>query len=351
VLLDEPRWWYGSARSDAAIRSLLSPLARVYGHLAMRRYRGASPYRSGLPVICVGNFTAGGTGKTPLALRLAEELRHLGEAPIFLSRGYGARLAGPHWVEPGVDTSGETGDEPLLLAAAGPALVARDRQKGAIAIEARAIERAVIVMDDGLQNPALEKDLTIALVDGRRGVGNGEVIPAGPLRAPLEFQLGLVDGIVVNRGIEPGDAEQPAEAAFKRIFAGPVLSAHVEPCPGPDWPGEGRVLAYAGIANPERFFTTLERLGAEVAGRRVFPDHHAYSEGDARGLLEAARRMSARLVTTEKDLIRLKGRAGRLADLLRATTALRIRLAIDARNVERLRALIEGALKARRAGG
>jgi tetraacyldisaccharide 4'-kinase len=186
VRLDEPTWWYGGG-GDFRQRALV-PLGRLYGWIAERRYSRHRPYRSRLPVICVGNFTAGGTGKTPLAIAIARLLIARGERPVFLTRGYGGRTAGPAWVAASPGAARLYGDEPLLLCAVAPTLVARDRRAGVIAIEADRRQPTVIVMDDGLQNGAVAKDLSLALVDGKRGVGNGEVIPAGPLRAPLDFQ-------------------------------------------------------------------------------------------------------------------------------------------------------------------
>ncbi|MGE0857147.1 MAG: tetraacyldisaccharide 4'-kinase, partial [Hyphomicrobiaceae bacterium] len=195
--LEEPSWWYEDETTATA--RMLMPLARLYARAALRRLDHAQPYRSRLPVICIGNFTAGGTGKTPLTLHVARHLVHLGEQPAILTRGYGGKVSGAHWIDADRDRADVTGDEPLLLARAAPTLISRDRRAGAIAIEASGRDVSVIVMDDGLQNPALTKDLTIAIVDGTRGVGNGLVIPAGPLRAPLDRQLALADAILVNR--------------------------------------------------------------------------------------------------------------------------------------------------------
>ena len=222
-------------------------------------------------------------------------------------------LHGPVWVEPGRHRAEEVGDEPLLLARSAPVVVSRDRVAGAQAIEAAEPKATVIVMDDGLQNPSLAKDLTIAVVDANRGMGNGHVIPAGPLRAPLGFQLGLVDCIVVNGRSElpPADAEQVFER-LKRSFLGPVLRA--EPMPDGDVTAlsGAKVAAYAGIANPGRFFRLLEDIGAEIVHRVSFADHHEISETEAEALMAAARRLGATLVTTEKDAARLAGAIGRV---------------------------------------
>jgi tetraacyldisaccharide 4'-kinase len=297
-----------------------------------------------LPVICVGNFTAGGTGKTPLALAIAEHLIQRGEQPAFLTRGYGGRSRGPLWVEPERHATRDVGDEPLLLARRAPVMLARDRREGALVIEGGERPASVIVMDDGLQNPALHKDLTIALVDADRGVGNGRVIPAGPLRAPLEFQIALADAIVVN-GTAAGAVEGAAIRrrvvdVLRREFTGPVLQATAAPSGDTGWLAGAKVVAFAGIGNPARFFRLLETLGAELAAREVFPDHHTFTEADAARLISTARDRAAHLVTTEKDWVRLATGEGRLAELRQAARTLPIRLAMPAADTARLADLL-----------
>ena len=341
--LDEPSWWYAQAPSRLA--KVLQPLGALYGRAAAARYVRARSYRSRLPVICVGNFTAGGTGKTPLAIHLCGRLKALGHQPAILSRGYGGRLSGPSWVNPNSDMALDVGDEALLLARAAPTLVARDRRLGARAIETGPNPVTVIVLDDGLQNPALVKDLAIAVVDGSRGLGNGLVIPAGPLRAPLDFQLELTDAVVVNEGAV---ADGSVTAWLRRTFAGPVLRASVVPAATADWLRSARVVAWAGIGAPQRFFATLRALGAELAEAVAFRDHQQLGEEDARRLLDLARCHGARLVTTEKDMVRLVGAAGACAALARATSALPIRLALAEADAERLLSLSLAALEAQR---
>lgn len=335
----EPSWWYDADRRPPAA---LLPLARVWGWAAERRFARAKPYQCALPVICVGNFTAGGTGKTPLSLLIARHLVEMGARPAFLTRGYGGRLAGPRRVDPALDTATDVGDEALLLARIAQVMVSADRARGAQLIEQDSgiAPPSLIVMDDGLQNPGLKKDLSIAVVDGRRGVGNGEVLPAGPLRAPLEFQFRLVDAIVVNRSSGEG-ASSPAVAALRQKFPGPVLEAWPEPSGDVGWLAGARVVAYAGIANPERFFSLLETLGATVVERVAFADHHAFTPAEARRLLARARALNAQLVTTEKDWVRLTAQ-GPLGELAAATRTLPIQLTLSVQDQDRLLSLLHG---------
>jgi tetraacyldisaccharide 4'-kinase len=352
VRLDEPAWWYGSGTGADLIAGCLGPLAALYGRAAQRRHAAVMPYRARLPVVCVGNLTAGGTGKTPLTLRLCGLLKARGLNPVVLTRGYGGNLAGPHWVtaEDGADA---VGDEALLLARAAPTLVARDRAAGARAIESAAAAAAApgavnadaIVMDDGLQNPQLAKDLTLAVVDGRRGLGNGRVIPAGPLRAPLGFQLGLVDAIVVNAPAE-GAGNAVAEG-LGRLFKGPVLRCTTVAAEDAGWLNGRRVVAWAGIGAPQRFFGLLRKLGADVAETVAFGDHQALTQGDARRLFAVAVEREATLVTTEKDMARLKGAEGDLADLAAATRVLPIVLSFTEADAARLAALIDRVVERR----
>ena len=344
--LDEPSWWYAQAPSRHA--KVLRPLGALYGRAATARYVRAKPYRSRLPIICVGNFTAGGTGKTPLAIHLCARLRAVGHAPAALTRGYGGRLSGPYWVNPTADVARDVGDEPLLLARTAPTLLARDRRLGVRAIEVGPNPVTVVVMDDGLQNPALIKDLAIAVVDGCRGLGNGLVMPAGPLRAPLDFQLELADAIVVNEGAA-ASAAGPVTEWLRRRFAGPVLRARVVPGETADWLRATRVIAWAGIGAPQRFFATLRALGADLAEAVAFRDHQQLGEDDARRLLQLARGHAATLVTTEKDMVRLAGTGGACAELRRTSRALPVRLALEEPDAERLLALILAALQAPRA--
>jgi len=321
----EPGWWYRTQPS--LIARALAPVASVYGAIAVRRMHKAPSYRSKIPVVCIGNFTAGGTGKTPLALWLAERLQQRGISAVFLTRGYGSTVRAETSVDLSRHRAADVGDEAMLLARAGPVMVSPDRAAGARAILVSYPTAAVILMDDGLQNPALHKDLCIAVVDGARGFGNGCVIPAGPLRAPLAPQLARTDVIVVNGRRDDRDA---IEEALAPVFSGPILSAWPEPTAATDWLRGTRVVAFAGIGNPARFFRLLEAAGAVLVARHAFADHHDFNETEAARLINEAETQGAQLVTTEKDLVRLASTDGPRADLYRCARPLAISLNVDA---------------------
>jgi tetraacyldisaccharide 4'-kinase len=342
----EPKWWY---EPDAGtVVRLLEPVGSLWGRLVRRRFERTPSYKAAVPVICIGNFTAGGAGKTPLSLEVAELVSAMGLRPAFLSRGYGGSIQGPHWVDPARDQSADVGDEPRLLASACPTLICRNRAEGARAITSALSPNGnatdVIIMDDGLQNPQLAKDLTLAVIDGRRGVGNSRTMPAGPLRAPLDFQLSLVDAIVVNRGSDPTPASDDFADKLRRDFEGPVLDAGLSPKGPTDWLTSAPVVAFAGIGVPDRFYATLAALGAGPVAQVSFPDHHEFTAADASRLLALARSHNAILVTTEKDYARLAGGDGPLAELREIARPLPVRMKLEPRDENRLVALIEGAV-------
>jgi len=332
VPVDEPSWWY--ADTNTLLEHALSPAAWLYGRFARARLHRPPGFVSPLPVICVGNFTAGGTGKTPLARLIAEWLDSDGAASCVLTRGFGGRLAGPHMIDPTRDTATDVGDEALLLARICPVCLARNRAAGAQAIAASNPEH-VIVMDDGLQNTTLHRDFKIAVVDAARGVGNRRVIPSGPLRAPLGDQLASVDCIVLNHGFSlPGSPQSGGKPGFmawlREKFAGPILSAHVVPDSDTTWLQATPVVAYAGIANPQRFFNLLHALKADLRDTVAFRDHQMLSDANARALLDKARHDEATLVTTEKDYVRLSSAAtGPRAELKRVSRTIPIRLQFE----------------------
>ena len=283
---------------------LLSPLAAVYGAIASRRLQ-RNGFDAGVPVLCVGNYHVGGAGKTPTVLALVRLLRELGETPVVLSRGYGGRLRGPVMVDPTRHAAPDVGDEPLMLAATVPVVVARDRIDG-LAL-ARSQRASVIVMDDGFQNPAIAKDASLIVIDASRGLGNACVFPAGPLRAPLQPQVDRTDALIV---VGKGSAAQ-AVAVAVAARGKPVMSAHLKADETSLARLRGkRVLAFAGIGDPVRFFRMLQACGIEVASERAFADHHPFSKREIESLIAEASRDALTLVTTEKDLARMRGREG-----------------------------------------
>jgi tetraacyldisaccharide 4'-kinase len=288
-------WW----KAPGLVSTTLAPLGAIYGAVAGARMK-LTGARAAVPVICIGDPTVGGAGKTPTAIAVAELLVDAGERPFFLTRGYGGREKGPMVVRVQEHGAQDVGDEPLLLAAVAPVVVSANRVAGAKL--AAASGASVIVMDDGFQNPALAKDISLLVIDGASGVGNGYVFPAGPLRAPLAAQIERASAIVLVGKGEAGEKVSRQAAAQGKT----VLRATLVPEPETVTEIKGRnVLAYAGIGRPGKFFATLEAIGCNVTERRVFPDHHAYSEGDARELLKAARARNLTLVTTAKDHARM----------------------------------------------
>src|SRR5438105_7018690 len=293
----EPAFWY---RPPSWKSHLLRPLGALYGAISAQRLQRQG-FDAGIPVFCVGNYHLGGAGKTPTVLALARMVRDLGEAPVVLSRGYGGRRHGPVMVDPARHVAADVGDEPLMLSQTVPVTVARDRV-GGVAL-ARSQGATVILMDDGFQNPSIAKDASLIVIDSERGLGNGKVFPAGPLRAPLQPQLARTDALIIV-----GNGSAAASVAAEIAAQGkPVLSAHLKPDEAQVAQLRGkRVLAFAGIGDPTRFFNTLRASGIDVAGQRAFADHHGYSQAEIDSLIAEAKRETLTLVTTEKDLARLR---------------------------------------------
>lgn len=279
-----PDFW----QRDGALPVLLSPLGALYGMTVAFKARRAAPVDSGLPVVCVGNLTAGGTGKTPIAIAIAERLRAQGQRPYFLTRGYGGTTRGPALASRG-HSAAEMGDEALVLARTAPTIVARNRAAGAKL--AREKGASVLVMDDGHQNFALRKSLSLVVIDAEAGFGNGRPIPAGPLREPVAQGLARADAVIMV-----GDGDPDLKG-----YLGPLLRAHLK-ADGTGFAGK-RVFAFAGIGRPGKFVTSLQESGANVIGSCFFGDHHAYAEHEISQLKMVAG--DALLVTTEKDFVRL----------------------------------------------
>lgn len=296
----EPAFWY---RPHSPLSHVLCPLGALYGAVTAWRMQ-RDGVDAGIPVICVGNYHVGGAGKTPTVLALTGLLRELGETPVVLSRGYGGRLKGPVMVDRARHTAADVGDEPLMMARDVPVAVARDRLDS-VAL-AKSQGATVILMDDGFQSPGLLKDASLIVIDSERGLGNGKVFPAGPLRAPLQAQLARTDALVL---IGDGRAANDVAAELAKRDK-PELRARMKPVAASLAQLSGkRVFAFAGIGDPERFFRTLHASGIEVARTRAFADHHVFSQDEIAALAAEAQREQLTLVTTEKDLARLRGRA------------------------------------------
>lgn len=285
-----PEFW----RRDGAASRLLSPLAALYDAAGRLRAAFAHPAHAGVPVICVGNLTAGGAGKTPVVLSLAKKLTARGVKVHILSRGYGGRKRGPLLVDPGRHEARDVGDEPLLLAKAAPCWVSANRPAGArAAVDAGA---QAILMDDGLQNPSLAKDWSLLVIDGGYGLGNGRVLPAGPLRENAARGLARADAVVVMGEDQTGIAASLAGKTVLRAKLAPAAPAKFR---------DRSFVAFAGIGHPEKFFRSAEEAGARLLTRHAFADHHRYRESELLALMMRARASGAALLTTEKDWVRL----------------------------------------------
>jgi tetraacyldisaccharide 4'-kinase len=334
--VQSPSFWWQEPGTAAV---LLAPVAAVYGAVASARLRQTGE-RVGVPVVCVGNPTLGGSGKTPTALTLARLLTDVGERPFLMSRGYGGRLAGPVRVDPQHHRADDVGDEPVLLARNAPTIIARDRVAGARV--ARTAGASVIVLDDGFQNPSLAKDLSILTIDGRRGIGNGQVFPAGPLRAPLSAQFDRAQAVlIIGEGPAGAAASHDAQARGLTVFRGRLVpdATSVAALTG------SRVLAFAGIGDPEKFFATLRDAGVEVAVARGFPDHHPFTAEQAGALVAEAERAELTVVTTEKDFARLAHKRA-LAALAARCRVLPVALQIE--EEDRFRRFVLAAVAAAR---
>lgn len=311
-------WWLDQAD---VLCSALKPIGSLYGALTAARMKRAGT-RADIPVICIGNFVAGGAGKTPTALAIGKMMQAQGKRIAFLSRGYGGALASetPVQVDPARHRAADVGDEPILLARLAPTFICTDRVAGA-----RAAAQAganIVILDDGLQNPALAKDVSFAVVDGEAGIGNGLCVPAGPLRAPLEAQWPFVDGIIIIGKGARGDAlAEQAHALGKLVVHGTLVPDNAHEIQNK------KLRAFAGIGRPEKFFTYLRDLGGRVTATTAFADHHAYTADELekiRRLASANNQEPETIVTTEKDAIRIP--EGALPDLI----VLRVALTFDA---------------------
>jgi tetraacyldisaccharide 4'-kinase len=298
--MNPPGFWHNSPERPGLPAKMLKPAAWLWQAAVARRLRLGRRVRLPVPVICVGNVNLGGTGKTPTVIEIITRLIALGRKPHVVSRGYKGSLAGPVRVDPAHHSANEVGDEPVLLSAFAPTWVARDRLAGAKAAHSAGAQ--VIVLDDGLQNPDLAQDLSILVVDAGVGFGNGLVFPAGPLREPLKNAMSRSD-IVLSIG--NATEQNSLSRNWPVLRTRPSAQGALEPLPtGMDWQGL-RVLAFAGIGRPQKFFDTLRSLGAEVVQTRAFDDHQQLPRTILLRLEAEADQLAAQLVTTEKDAARL----------------------------------------------
>ncbi len=285
---DKPNWRaYG-----------LAPLSWIYGAVAGRRLLKAEPPKIPAPVLCIGNFTVGGAGKTPTAIAFAKAAKERGLHPGIVSRGYGGNYKGLHIVDPSADSARHVGDEPLLLARHAPVALCPDRLKSALELHQRGCD--FIIMDDGFQSARLHTDFSLLVVDSTRGIGNGKVIPAGPLRAPLTDQMRKTDAVLrIGKGAEADFVVRQASRAGRAVY-----KAQLQPSSSADVAGN-RWLAFAGIGNPSKFFASVQQAGGEVAEGKTFPDHYSYQPDDIAKLMETAEKLGVGLITTAKDHVRL----------------------------------------------
>jgi tetraacyldisaccharide 4'-kinase len=300
-MMHPPAFWWRPPERPGWQAGVLSPLAALWTWETRRRMRTSAPVRVDVPVICIGNLTIGGAGKTPTVLALVAHLASRGIEAHVVSRGHGGSLKGPVEVDPRRHAAQEAGDEPLLIAQSARVWIGRDRAAAAQA--AAASGARAIVMDDGFQNPSLAKDISIVVVDAAGGFGNGRVIPAGPLREPVRDGLARADFVLAVGRAETRHAFRQQRPDVAGVAS---LDGEIRPLgTGMDWRGQ-RVFAFAGIGRPAKFLATLAATGAEIVGSREFPDHAAYGR-KILGRLEAdAKARQAQLVTTEKDAVRIQ---------------------------------------------
>lgn len=289
-----PFWW---EKPDWRAYGL-APLSWVYGAIAGRRLLKAEPPKIAAPVLCIGNFTVGGAGKTPTAIAFAKAAKARGLQPGIVSRGYGGNYKGLHIVDPSIDSARHVGDEPLLLARHAPVALCPDRLKSALELRQRGCD--FIIMDDGFQSARLHADFSLLVVDSTRGVGNGRVIPAGPLRAPLTDQMRKTDALLrIGKGSAADFVVRQASRAGRAIYEAKLVPSSSSVVAGNRW------LAFAGIGNPAKFFASVREAGGEIVESQTFPDHYSYQPDDIRKLIETANRLGTGLITTAKDHVRL----------------------------------------------
>jgi tetraacyldisaccharide 4'-kinase len=316
---EAPPFWWQKADWRAA---LLWPFSKLYGAIAVRRMDNATPPAIDLPVMCIGNLTVGGGGKTPTSIAVAQAARKMKLKPGIISRGYGGTNKGVHLVDPQHDLAKHVGDEPLLISHYVPIVVSVNRLAGAQKLQSQGCD--FIIMDDGFQSMRLKSDFNLVVIDSRRGVGNGHVIPAGPLRAPVIPQMRHASAVLKTGTGDAADfiVRQAAKAAKPIYIAKPEVAKgiHLK---------DKRVLAFSGIADPEKFFDTLTASGAYISLLRTWPDHHYFADDELRELYQTAEAGDLILVTTEKDAMRLERGSQAARMVLEKAIVFRIEMVFD----------------------
>lgn len=293
-----PEFWNVKEGRESApfLRTLLSPLGWIYARATAKRLRETEVYNPGIPVISVGNASVGGTGKTPVTAYLLESLTRMGMRAAVVTRGYGGTEKGPMVVTK-KHTAAQMGDEPLLLARHGMVWVSASRGDGGKAAAAQGAQ--VIILDDGHQNPSLQKSLSLLVVDAQIGFGNERVFPAGPLREPYTVALERTDAVIL---MKPTEDYQVDEDLLEQLKGHLVIPARLVPAHAPP---KGKLYAFAGIGRPNKFFDALLHAGAELVESMPFANHYAYKDTDMKDLMELSGEYGAQLITTEKDYVRV----------------------------------------------
>ncbi|MDR6434420.1 tetraacyldisaccharide 4'-kinase [Brucella pseudogrignonensis] len=330
---EAPPFWWG--KPDWRALSL-APLSWVYGAVAGRRLLKAEPPKIAAPVLCIGNFTVGGAGKTPTAIAFAKAAKERGLNPGIVSRGYGGDYKGLHIVDPSNDSARHVGDEPLLLARHAPVALCPDRLKSAQELLARGCD--FIIMDDGFQSARLHADFALLVVDSTRGIGNGKVIPAGPLRAPLTDQMRKTDALLrIGKGSEADNVVRQASRAGRAVYDAQLIPSSLTEVSGKRW------LAFAGIGNPSKFFASVQQAGGDVVEGQTFPDHYSYQPDDIRRLIDTAEKLGTGLITTAKDHVRLETMRDVPDDFIRKLAVLDVDLEFERKDA--LRQILDKAVE------
>lgn len=319
---EAPDFWWQNANWRA---HMLAPAAWLYGAVAGRRLARSNPPRVALPVLCIGNFTVGGAGKTPTAIAFAQALKARGLVPGIVSRGYGGNYGDLHLVDVENDNARQVGDEPLLLARHASVALSANRLNAAHFLQMHGCN--FIIMDDGFQSARLYADFSLLVVDAGRGIGNGKVIPAGPLRAPMVDQMRKTDALLrIGRGDAADYVIRQAARAGRPVFEAQLIASSRGSLTPKRW------LAFAGIGNPDKFYTSLRQAGGDVAVTRSFADHHAFSSDDLSELQRDAAKAGLGLITTAKDYVRIATMIGAPQGFVENLAVLDIALQFDNRD-------------------